>query len=148
MSFILLIIVHHFHIYHIWSYSCYSLPFSLTFTIDYIRNTILLKYIYSWDLSIKAWFRKHNSYETLVTWPHQYNLSHVIKFCCDVMNRNDDVITFISKYSVLERPRVANLADIIKIEAMFIKTTFKDSNKLKRIRNYILKCNLCLYSLV
>ena len=64
------------------------------------------------------------------------------------MDRNDDVLNFISTYSVLERPRVANLADIIKIEAMFIKTTFKDSNKLKRIRNYVLKCNLCLYSLV
>ena len=29
---------------------------------------------------------------------------------------------------------------------MFIKTTFKDPNKVKRIRNYMLKCNLYLYS--
>ena len=36
------------------------------------------------------------------------------------MDRNDDVLNFISTYSVLERPRVANLADIIKIETMFI----------------------------
>ena len=27
-----------------------------------------------------------------------YNLSHVIKFCCDVIDRNYDVITFISSY--------------------------------------------------
>ena len=39
-------------------------------------------------------------------------------------------------------PRVANFADIIKTATMFIKTTFKDSEKVKRIRNYVLKCNL------
>ena len=31
------------------------------------------------------------------------------------MNRNFDVINFISKYLHLRRPRVANFADIIKI---------------------------------
>ena len=41
--------------------------------------------------------------------------------------------------------RVVNFADIIKIATMFIKTTFKDSKKVKRIRNYVLKCNLYLY---
>ena len=43
------------------------------------------------------------------------------------------------------RPRVANFADVIKIITVFIKTTFKDPNKLKRIRNNVLKCNLYLY---
>ena len=32
----------------------------------------------------------------------------------------------------LRRPRVANLADIVQIETMFIKTAFKDSKKVKR----------------
>ena len=40
---------------------------------------------------------------------------------------------------ILRRSRVANFAEIIKIASMFIKTTFRDSNKIKRIRNYILK---------
>ena len=35
---------------------------------------------------------------------------------------------------ILSRPRVANFADIIKIGAIFIKTTFKDSNKVRGIR--------------
>ena len=32
--------------------------------------------------------------------------------------------------------RVANFADIMKVATMFIKTTFKDLKKVKRIRNY------------
>ena len=39
-------------------------------------------------------------------------------------------------------PRTANFADIIKTGVQFIKTTFRDSKKVKRIRNYVLKCNL------
>ena len=31
---------------------------------------------------------------------------------------------------------------------MIIKTTFKDSKKIKIIRNYVLKCNLYLYFLI
>ena len=31
---------------------------------------------------------------------------------------------------------------------MFIKTIFKDSGKVKRIKNYLLKCNLYLYFLI
>ena len=46
---------------------------------------------------------------------------------------------------ILRRPRVVNFADIIKIATMFIKATFKDSKKVKRIRNYALKCNLYLF---
>ena len=52
------------------------------------------------------------------------------------MDRNYDIIAFI-----LRRPTVANFADIINIAAMFIKTTFKDSKKVKRITNYVLKWN-------
>ena len=36
---------------------------------------------------------------------------------------------------------VAIFADIIKIITRHIKQTFKDSEKAKRIRNYVLKCN-------
>ena len=49
--------------------------------------------------------------------------------------------------SIQERPRVANFAEIIKITTMFIKKTFKDSKKGKRIRNYGLKYNLYLHLL-
>ena len=43
----------------------------------------------------------------------------------------------------LRRPRVANFADIIKIATIFTKKTFKGSKKkIKRISNYVLKCNL------
>ena len=44
------------------------------------------------------------------------------------MNKNYDVITFISKYLILRRPRVVNFAGIVKIAAIFIKTTFKDTD--------------------
>ena len=47
----------------------------------------------------------------------------------------------------LRRPRVANFADI-KIANIFIGTTFKDSDKVQRNRNYALKCNLYLYLLI
>ena len=39
---------------------------------------------------------------------------------------------------ILTRPRAANFACIIKIETMFIKTTFKDIKKVKRIKIYAL----------
>ena len=61
------------------------------------------------------------------------------------MDRNYDVIIFISKYLYFKKARAANFADIIKIATMFIKTVFKDSEKVKRIRNYVLKYNLYLY---
>ena len=49
------------------------------------------------------------------------------------MNRNFDVINSISKYLHLTRPRVANFADIIIIATIFVKTTLKDTKKVKRI---------------
>ena len=46
------------------------------------------------------------------------------------MDRNYDVITFISKYLYFKKlSRAVNFADIINIATMFIKTTFKDSKK-------------------
>ena len=48
---------------------------------------------------------------------------------------------------ILKRPTVVNFADIIKIPTI-IKKTFKDSKKVKRIRNYVFKCNLYLYFLL
>ena len=59
------------------------------------------------------------------------------------MGRNYDFITFI-----LRKPRVANFVDIIKVATMFINPNFKDSKKVKRIRNHKLKCNLYLYFLI
>ena len=63
------------------------------------------------------------------------------------MDRNYDVITFISKY-LSKRLRVAVFADIIKIVTMFIKALFKDSQKVKRIRKYVPESSLYLYFLI
>ena len=41
---------------------------------------------------------------------------------------------------MLGRPRVANF-DIIKVTIMIIKTAFRNSIKVKRITNYVLKWN-------
>ena len=80
--------------------------------------------------------QKFWSYQTLVAQLHlQYDLSYVIYFVGDVIYIKYDVMGFISKYLHLRRPAIANFADIIKISAIFIKTTFKDRNKVKRIRN-------------
>ena len=48
----------------------------------------------------------------------------------------------------MRSPRVTNSADIIKIANLIIKTTFSDTKKVKRIRNYVLKCNTYLYFLM
>ena len=50
------------------------------------------------------------------------------------MDRNYDVAT-----CILRRTAVVIFDDIIKIVTMFIKTIFKDSRKVKRIRNYVSK---------
>ena len=49
------------------------------------------------------------------------------------MNRNNDVITLLQITFILRRSRVSDFSDIIKIATMFIKTTFKDSKKLKEL---------------
>ena len=48
-------IAHHFHIYHIWSYSCYIVI--KPYFHDRLRNMILLKYIPSW-VDIKTYASK------------------------------------------------------------------------------------------
>ena len=46
---------------------------------------------------------------------------------------------------ILRSPKVATFADIIRITTMFIETTFNDSEKVKRIRNYMLKYDRYLF---
>ena len=48
------------------------------------------------------------------------------------MDRNYDVITFLSIYLYLKRPRGAIFADIFKVITMFNKTVLKDSKKVKK----------------
>ena len=55
---------------------------------------------------------------------------------------------FFQNIFILKRPRAAIFADIIKIITIIIKTIFKDSKKIKRIRHYESKCNLYLYFLI
>ena len=50
--------------------------------------------------------------------------------------------------SLLEKPRVVIFAGIMKILTTFIKTIFKYSKKVKRIRNCVPKSNLHLYFLI
>ena len=54
------------------------------------------------------------------------------------MEKSYHVITFISNYLILRKLIVADFADIIKIATVFVKTIFKDSKKVKRIRKYVL----------
>ena len=58
-------------------------------------------------------------------------------FVGDIMDRNHDLKTIISKYFYFKQAW-SNQIDIIKIATMYIKTTFKNSKKVKRIRNYVL----------
>ena len=46
---------------------------------------------------------------------------------------------------MLRRPRVTFFAEITKIVTMFIKTIFKYSKRVKRVRNYVSPCNLYLF---
>ena len=50
------------------------------------------------------------------------------------MDSSYDVITYFNTF-----------ASIIKIVTMFIKTIFKDSKKVKRMRNDAPKCNLSVF---
>ena len=52
------------------------------------------------------------------------------------MDISYDVITFISKFLYFKKTYSSNFADII------IKTTFKDSKKVKRIRSYVLMLSI------
>ena len=64
------------------------------------------------------------------------------------MDRIYHVITLFQKTFILRRPGVVVFADIIKIVTMFIKTIFKNSRKVKRIRNYLSNWNIYLYFLI
>ena len=66
----------------------------------------------------------------------------------DVMGKDYNVITFISKYLILRKPGVVIFSYIIRIVTMFIKTTTKDSRKVKKIRNYLSNSNLYVYFLM
>ena len=57
------------------------------------------------------------------------------------MDKNYDVITFISKYPYFKKAWS-------KIVTMFVKTITKDSRKVKRIRNYVSKSSLYVYFLM
>ena len=69
-------------------------------------------------------------------------LSHVIRLCL-LRHR----LKF-WRHSIYFKIALANFPDIIKIATTFIETTFKDSKKLRRTRNYLLKCNLYLCFLI
>ena len=64
------------------------------------------------------------------------------------MDINYNVIASISKYLHFKKGEVAIFPDIIKIVTFFSKKIFKDSRKVKRIRNYVSKCNLYMYFLI
>ena len=61
-----------------------------------------------------------------------------------IMDRNYVVINLFQNTFILRRFRAANFANIVKIATMLIKTTSKDSVKVKGIGNYVLKCNVYL----
>ena len=63
------------------------------------------------------------------------------------MDKNYDVMTFISKYPYFKKTWSCIFTDIIKIVSLFIKTITKDS-KLKRIGNYLANSNLYVYFLM
>ena len=68
-------------------------------------------------------------------------MSHVINFFGDVVDRNYDVITIISKYFYC---RVTNFADTTKIEACLLKQLLKTQKKLEELeimdKNAIYTC--------
>ena len=47
------------------------------------------------------------------------------------MDKNYDIITFISKFLYLQKALSSQFAGIITIATMFIKTIFKDSKEIK-----------------
>ena len=62
------------------------------------------------------------------------------------MDKNYDVISFFQSTFIIRRLRVVNFADIIKTATIVIKKPLGTQKKIKRIRNYGLKCNLYLIS--
>ena len=81
------------------------------------------------------------------------NCSHIITFIIWFKSRNKNLLVMslteimkswplFQNTFILRRPRVTIFSEIIKIVTRFIKTFFKESKKVKRIRNYLPKCNL------
>ena len=64
------------------------------------------------------------------------------------MDRNYDVITFLSKNLNFKKAWGSHFADIFKIVTMFVNTILKDSRKVRRIRKYVSKWNLYQYFLI
>ena len=84
---------------------------------------------------------------TNIIW--QYNLNYEIRFCWWHHWQKLCVTTFFfQNIFTLRRPGVAIFSDTIKSVTMFIKTIFKDSIKVKRVRIYASKCSLYLYFLI
>ena len=57
------------------------------------------------------------------------------------MGRNYDVMSFISKYIYLKEPWSSQFHWHRQTVIKMIKATSEDSIKVKRVRNYVLKCN-------
>ena len=57
-------------------------------------------------------------------------------------------LILLQKTFSLRKPKVAIFADVIKTANIFIKKTFKDSKKVKKIRNHVLKSDVYLYFLI
>ena len=68
----------------------------------------------------KPWSDDHLFNITWVTWQN---------FVGDFIDRNYNVIIFISNHLYFKKPEVANFAHIINVSIMLIKTTFKGSIK-------------------
>ena len=77
---------------------------------------------------------------------HAYNIFWVTweNFAGDAIDRNYYVITFFSKYLSF-KTGIYYFCWHLDASTMFIKKSFKDSKKVKRIGNYALKCSLYLH---
>ena len=83
----------------------------------------------------------------MITFTIQFELLKKILF----VTSQSRIITsknLFQKVLILRKPGRPNFADIIKIVTVFIKKMFKDSKKVKRIRNCVPKFYLYLYFLI
>ena len=77
-----------------------------------------------------------------------YNLSHMIKLLVTPWTNIMMSQPLFKNTCILRRLEVTIFVDIVKIVTIFKRTTFKDSNKAKIIKNYASKCNLYLNFLI
>ena len=66
----------------------------------------------------------------------------------DVIDKSCAARNLFENTFILRRPRVSIFADIIKVVTMFVKAIFSNSKEIRRIKNYVSKCNLYLYFLI